>query len=276
MEPLDNGRVAYPYYHMIADSLGRIDVEQTARIADIGIGFLNDCASRPAEIAILPSDVLLRYRGRPTIRREFASGDTVEVWVRARNIGASYPSAGATVNIQMRLETAAGTRFLQNATVPAPAALDMTGIVLPLILGSENAGENIVRASISVMGMEDDGRNNDAAVRFSVETTGGPVLRHSVQPNPVRGSFPAACFCLDLARPIDAHLELFTLEGERVGNAYLGERWGSALRPGLCCVPFGNLFPNIDALASGVYLYRLIAYEGPGQSKLLGRFAVEH
>ncbi len=274
MEPLDGDRVAYPYYHTVLDTLGRIDVEQTARITDLATGFLDDLAARPAEIALLDSDVLLRRRGRVTSRTLFAVGDTVEIWVRARNIGAAYPPAGATVEIRVLLETAKGARLIGETTVPAPAALEMNDFVVPVILGAAHAGENVVRASIAVSGMGDDRTNNEAGARFAVEGPSGPVLMHSIQPNPVRGALRAASFCMNLSRPVDAHLELLTMEGERIGAAYMGERWGSPLEAGLTCTALGSLFPDLGEVASGIFLYRLIVYEGASQTKLVGRFAV--
>jgi hypothetical protein len=275
MEPLVDRQIAYPFYHMMSDTLGWLDLGQTERIAAVAAGFIDDLAAAPAEIAMRASDMLPMYRGRPTTRRTFQAGDSIAVWIRVRNIGAADPPAGATVHIKLSHETARGAAPMLSSDVTVPGALDATGVIVPISLGSGEWGENIVRAEILVAGMNDDWRNNAGAVRFAVEGAGAAVLRHSVQPNPVRGALREATFCMNLAREIDARLEIYTIEGERIGTALMSERYGSPLQPGLCCVPLGSLFPELESVVSGVYLYRLIAYEGSIQTKLYGRFAVE-
>jgi hypothetical protein len=43
------------------------------------------------------------------------------------------------------------------------------------------------------------------------------------------------------------------------------------------CLELGTLFPRIDRLASGIYLYRLVLYEeGAARMSYPGRFAVEN
>jgi hypothetical protein len=276
MEPLDGGRVAYPYYHTLLDAPDRIDVEQTARIADAAVGFLDGLGSAPAEIAMLPSDVLLLRRGRPTTRRTFSVGDTIGIWARARNTGSSDAPAGSFVRMGLSLRSGEGSRTLLENDAPAPAALDETEFVVSVVLGPEHAGENIVRASIRVTGMDDDVGNNAADLHFAVEGAGGgAVLMHAMQPNPLRGPLASGAFCMNLARPVDAYLELFTLEGEAIGSTYLGERWGRPLAAGLGCLPLESLFPGVESLASGVYIYRIIVYEGRSHTNLTGRFAIE-
>ena len=274
MEPLDEGRVAYPYYHSLLDTPDRIDVEQTARIADAAAGFLDGLGAAPAEIAMLPSDIILTRRGRPTTRRAFSVGDTIGVWARARNTGSFDPPSGSSVRMDLSLGTGGGSRALLEDDAPAPAALDMVGFVASVVLGPEHAGENIVRAAIRVTGMDNEDGNDEASLRFAVEgAEGEAVLMHAVQPNPLRGPLASGSFCMNLARPVDVYIELLNVEGERVGSAYAGERWGRPLATGLNCLPLGSLFPGVETLVSGVYLYRLVVYEGSSQSKLAGRFA---
>ncbi|RJR27717.1 MAG: Zn-dependent exopeptidase M28 [Candidatus Latescibacterota bacterium] len=274
MEPLDDGHVAYPYYHSLLDTPDRIDVEQTARIADAAAGFLDGLGAAPAEIAMLPSDIILTRRGRPTTRRAFSVGDTIGIWARARNTGSSDPPSGSSVRMDLSLRTGGDSRALIGSDAPAPAALDEAGFVVSVVLGPEDAGENVVRAAIRVTGMDNEDGNDEASLRFAVEGAGGgAVLRHAVQPNPVRGGLAAGAFCMNLARPVDVYIELLNVEGERVGSAYAGERWGRPLVAGLNCLPLGSLFPGVETLVSGVYLYRLVVYDGSSQSKLGGRFA---
>ncbi len=275
MEPLLDGRVAYPYYHSVLDTLGRVDIEQTGRIVDLAVGFLDSLGAAPAEIAMLPSDLLLYFRGYPTTRRVFTAGDTLEVVVRARNVGSAAPPPGSTARVALSLQTSAGSSLLHESATAAPGALESADVVVTLALGPEHAGANVLRSSIGVLGMENDELNDATSLQFAVESAGQAVLMHSMQPNPMQGPFAAGSFCMNLARAVDAHLEIFTLEGERLEAAYLGERWGTPLSAGLVCVPLGGLFPGVDELASGIYLYRLVVFDGAAQTMLNGRFAIE-
>jgi len=99
---------------------------------------------------------------------------------------------------------------------------------------------------------------------------------HTVRPNPVAAGFRSASFCMNLARGVDIGLSLYNLEGELIGTAYAGARWGRPLGPGMNCLGMGVLFPHIDRLASGVYFYRLAVYhEGVKRKSYPGRFAVQ-
>lgn len=274
MEPLANGVVAYPYYHTLLDTFDKIDFEQVASIANGAIGFLCDLENKPAQIVLLESDLFLRRNSIPTLQRIFKVGESIEIGARIRNLGSSDPPQGAKVTLDISIETAKGERQIHSREYDAPSALGFVSIFIPLELGVEDAGTNIVKASISVSGMANDPSNDEASLSFAVETEGKPLLTHSIQPNPIRGRSTDASFCLDLAGPADAHLEIFTLEGEKLASCYVEEKSGESLQAGLNCVSLNRLFPEMPEIKSGIYIYRLIVFSQGSKEEAMGKFAV--
>ena len=273
MEPLgDDGSVLYSYYHTLRDTLGRVDVEQAGRIADFTVDFLEHLAERPAEIGLYSSDLLLRRRGFPTALTMFVAGDTVAAWVRPRNAGSVDADGG--VRLRVTLENARGTRVLFDGPAPAPRAIDASEIVVPLPLDPSMAGENVLRASLGVTGMANDPANDAASIRFAVEAPTSPVVAHAVQPNPVRSDPGAAALALDLAKSVDLRVDILTIEGELLGTARLGPRYGKPLAAGMNRVALSSIVPDPGRLASGIYLYRIDVLDGDAGESILGRFAV--
>jgi hypothetical protein len=81
---------------------------------------------------------------------------------------------------------------------------------------------------------------------------------------------------MNLSRGVDIGLTLYNLEGELIGTAYAGQRWGQPLGAGMNCLGMSALFPRVNRLASGVYFYRLVVYDGGVARKSYpGRFAVQ-
>ena len=149
-------------------------------------------------------------------------------------------------------------------------------VEIPVILEESDAGENRVRASISVSGMPDDPSNNETLESFTVSGGSQVVLGHRFQPSPIRSSFPDAFFCVDLSREAELKIELLNIEGELLGRGFIGSGSGSPLSAGLNCFGCGDLFPGIERLAGGVYFYRLVLFDEAGSSQAVtGRFAVE-
>lgn len=269
---LPGGHVAYPYYHMLADTIGRVDVEQVGRIADFTIDCIEHLAQRPAEVGLFSSDLLLWRRGGVTVLTTFPAGDTVSAWVRPRNAGAA--AAAGTVRLRVTLENARGLRVLFDDAVPSPEALGACETTIPIPLDASMAGENVVRAAIAVDGMADDAANNSASVRFAVEVPTSPVVAHSVQPNPVRSDPGAAALALNLSGSVDVRIDVLTIEGESLGTARLGSRYGTPLAAGMNRVPLSSIVPDPGGLASGVYLYRIEIVGAGAPEPIVGRFAV--
>jgi hypothetical protein len=277
-EPLDEHvSIVNPAYHTLGDTIVWIDFEQVERLTNLMVGFMADIGSAPADITLFPTDVTILLNGSPTLGRRFQVGDAIGVRVRIRNRGAGQPPAGARGRLVVSVENSRGARTVTSDELDLPGALDFRQITVPITLGPEFHGGNRFRAEVFVLGMEDDPDNNAVEVWVGVEGAGVPVLMHAVQPNPIEGTFRSAAFCINLVRAVDIGLELYTLEGERLGSAYLGARWGNPLEPGMNCLELGTLFPRIDRLASGIYLYRLVLYEeGAARMSYPGRFAVEN
>jgi len=277
IEPLaESGVIENPHYHSLADTLGVIDFGQTELLTEAVVGFVEKLAKAPAEITMSTSDLfLVTSYGKITGRRSFLVGDTLRVRARLRNVGAQNGPRGAAVTLRISLQNGRGTQVLYSGSFAAPAALSASEAEIQLVFTEAFAGENIVRASIDVSGMENDPANDSAELDFRVEGGNPVVLMHAFEPNPITGSFPAAHFCVNLAQAAALTIELYNIEGERIATASPAQ-WGE-LHAGLNCVPCSQLFPVESRLASGVYVYRLISYP-PGAPRVatIGRFAVQN
>ena len=269
--------IANPVYHTTADTLGLIEFDLVEALANAAGSFLAGFASSPAEIAILPSDIMLMRGAFVTGERSFESGESLGVLVRIRNIGGNDAPQGASIMLRVSIENGAGERTLLSGDVAIPGPLASTGDTVRLKLGSEFVGGNIAHARIDVRGMSDRADNDEAQLQFGVRGGGGAILSHGFRPNPVDRSFRSASFCVNLAREGDLEIDIYTVEGERIAAGHAGSRWGSALGAGLNCFDCGALFPAVGSLASGMYLYRLTLIGGDGGgARVTGRFAVEH
>jgi len=273
----ENSLISNPFYHTTFDTLGSIDVGLVEDLTNAAGSYLTGLASAPAEIAMLPSDVMLMRGAFVTSSRLFESGESLGVLVRVRNIGGGDVSPGASVTLTVTIENEAERTELFSGEIIAPGPLGFTADTLRLELGDEFAGGNVVRAHIDVQGTANESDNDEALIEFGVSDGGGPIVSHGFRPNPVNRSFRSASFCVNLARETDIEIELFTIEGERIGAGHAGLRWGSALEAGLNCLDCDALFPAVRSLASGVYLYRLTCIDkSGGRGGVTGRFAVEN
>jgi hypothetical protein len=277
VEPLEeNMLIGSPYYHTLADTLGNVDFEQVERMANIVLTFIDRISTAAAEAALFPSDLVLLKHGYPNTSRAFSVGDTMKVRAVARNKGSMPAPPGSGMRFTISIENGSFARTLRSEVVGIPDPLDADTIEADVVLDRSFAGAAKVRATISVSGMDDDGSDNVAELWASVEGEEELVLMHAVQPNPVSAGFRSASFCMNLVRGVDIGLSLYTLEGERLGTAYAGSKWGEPLHAGMNCLALGGLFPRIGRLASGVYLYRLVVYgAGVAGKEYAGRFAVQ-
>jgi Zn-dependent M28 family amino/carboxypeptidase len=276
-EPLmENMSIGSPYYHTLADTLGNVDFDQVERMADIIVDFIEGISTTEAEAALFPSDIVLLRNGYPYSGRAFSVGDAMTVRAAVRNRGSAEAPAGSGMRLTISLENGSFVRTLRSELLPVPAALDADTVEAEVILDRSFLGADKIAVSISVSGMSDDPGDNAVEIWMAVQGEEELVLMHAVQPNPVGAGFRSASFCLNLARGIDIGLSLYNLEGELIGTAYAGSRWGQPLAAGLNRLGMGALFPRIDRLASGVYLYRLVVYdEGVARKSYPGRFAVQ-
>ena len=278
-EPLtENNFIAYPFYHMVADTIsGDIDFPFASTLADAAGDFIARFAASPADIAVLPSDMMLVRDTLLTGVRTFDVGDSIGVLVRVRNTGSLLASANASIRLTVSIENGAGERVLFSGGVPAPEPLGTSNVVLGLNLRGAYVGGDIVRARVDVEGMSDRADDDAAELAFGVRGPGTTLVGHGFRPNPVDRAFRSALFCINLARAADVEIDLYSVEGERIAVGYAGSRWGKPLEAGLNCLSCGALFPAIDRLASGIYLYRLILFDADGSTmRATGRLAVAH
>ena len=180
------------------------------------------------------------------------------------------------MRLTISIENKSFVRTLYSEVLPIPPALDGVAVEASVVLDKDFLGANKIGVSISVRGMSDDPDNNAVEVWLAVEGEEDIVLMHTVRPNPAAAGLRSASFCMNLARGADIGLSLYNLEGELMGTAYAGSRWGQPLGAGMNCLAMKDLFPKIDRLASGVYFYRLAVYDGGAvRTTYPGRFAVQ-
>jgi hypothetical protein len=277
IEPLkETMLIGSPYYHTLADTIDTIDFEQVDRMTRIVVDFIERTAAAGAEASLIPSDVVLLKRGYPVLNRAFSVGDTMTVRAAARNRGSEAAPPGSDMRLSITIGNGSFTRTLYSEVLPIPAPLDADTAEARVVLDESFLGANTIEASVSVRGMSDDPADNAAEVWLSVEGEEEVVLLHAVQPNPATSGIRGASFCVNLSRGVDIGISLYNLEGELIGTAYAGARWGEPLAAGMNCLRMGSLFPNVDRLASGIYFYRLVVYdEGVARTSLGGRFAVQ-
>jgi len=277
VEPVDeNGDSYYPYYHTMGDTIGWVNFDQVKRIGDIIGGFLSSFADDSIpDYAVLDSDIILERFRYPTSRTIFEEGDTIVVRISVRNLS-SVSNTQDKIALRVTLTNTHGASELLRTVIPSPQPLKAYEMDIPLVLSENFAGENRVEASISVDGRDENTDNNAAAIRFAVSSEVEPVvLSHSFQPNPIEGSFRDAHFCINLAHERNLYIEVFNLEGESMCEAYAGDDWGYNLDAGMNCIRCGNLFGGPPELTSGVYIYRLIIYNGKTvEERKTGKFAV--
>ena len=277
IEPLkENMLIGSPYYHTLADTIGNLDFEQVERMTNIIVDFVERISTAGAEAALFPSDIVLLKRGYPSANRVFSVSDTMTVRAAARNRGSAEAPPGSSMRLTISIGNGSFVRTLYSEVLPIPAGLDAYTVEVNVVLDSGFLGADKIGVSLSVRGMSDDPDNNAVEVWMAVEGEEEVVLMHAVQPNPVASGLRSASFCMNLSRGVDIGLTLYNLEGELVGTAYAGSRWGQPLGAGMNCLGMSALFPRIDRLASGVYFYRLVVYDGGVARKSYpGRFAVQ-
>jgi hypothetical protein len=264
-----------PYYHTLADMPESVDFEQVEGMTNIVVDYLRRLSKAGADAALFPSDIALFRGGYPVANRVFSVGDRMTVRAVVRNRGCA-DAPDESMRLTISIENSSFVRTLYSEVLPIPAALDADTVETETVLDSDYLGADKIDISISASGMSDDPENNAVAVWMAVEGEEEVVLMHAVQPNPVAAGLRSAYFCMNLARGVDIGLSLYNLEGELIGTAYAGSRWGQALGAGMNCLGMSALFPGIDRLASGVYFYRLSVYDGGVARKSFpGRFAVQ-
>jgi hypothetical protein len=270
------GSIVYPDYHTVDDLIENVDFDQTARIASLINGFIASFSGAPAENSMMESDLLILVNGAIRYENVFHAGEEISVMPRVRNTGGSVPPAGASVHLDVWLENASGRRRIFSGDLEPAEPLRYVAEEIDLGSGSGLGGGNVVTAEISVSGMDDDPSDNSASAVFQMEDTGEEAFSHHFSPNPVRSSFDQAMFCVNTTEEVNLNVEIYTIEGMRLGSAQIGSAYGTPVPVGFSCYYCGDIFPGIRELASGIYLYRVaVSDAGGGSNDYRGRFAVE-
>jgi hypothetical protein len=277
-EPLaSTGSILYPEYHTVDDTIGNVDFDQVQTISSIINGFISSFSGAPAENSMLESDLLILVNGAIRFENVFEAGEMISVRPRVRNTGGSFPPEGAYLHLDVWLENSGGKKKIWSGELAPADPLKYSSVDIALGTGEGLGGQNIVTAEITVSGMDDDPSDNTASAAFVMEGTGSTVENHHISPNPIKTSFSSAQFCINTTEEVNLNLDIFNIEGQRLGSASLGSGYGSPIPTGLSCHPCGELFPGIGELASGIYLYRLVVFTADGQStEYHERFAVEN
>ncbi|UCF05328.1 MAG: Zn-dependent exopeptidase M28 [bacterium] len=276
-EPLEGaGFIVNPYYHTVDDVIEHVDMDQVYRITRVLVDFLFGFAlERASDMALLPSDILLLEDGYVTQKLVYEPGEILTILVRVRNVGSTSAPPWTDINLVVSIETADGGRTVYDDILPPPAPLEAAGVEIPVVIDERYRGAGTIAASITVTGCDDDTGNNRMELSIGVHREESTLISHSIQPNPVRASFRDASFCINLASEVDCAVEVYTLEGERIGTAYVGPNYGIPLEIGLNCFECGDLFPEAGDLVSGIYLYHIRLFgPGGGSMDVTGMFAV--
>jgi hypothetical protein len=276
-EPLlPTGSIIYPDYHTVDDLISSVDLDQTGRIASLINGFIASFADSPAEISMLESDLLVLVNGAIRFENVFYAGEQVSLRPRIRNTGGGQPPHEASIYLDVWLENSTGRSRVFSGDIDAPDPLRFSYVDIDLGTGNDIWGGNIVTAEIAVDGMDDDTSDNSATATFVMEGSGSAVESHFFSPNPIDRPFEDAMFCINTSEEVNLTIEIFSMEGISLGSAKLGSGYGAPISTGLSCTSCGELFPGINNLASGVYLYSMYVYPADGSSvRYSGRFAIE-
>ncbi len=276
-EPLaPTGSITYPDYHTVDDLIENVDFEQTRRIAALMNGFIASFSGAPAEISMLEADLLVLVNGAIRLENVFHEGEEISIRPRVRNTGGSVPPAGSIVHLDVWLENSNGRQRIYSDDLPAADPLRFSYADIDLGTGSGLGGGNVVTAEITVSGMDDDPSDNRASALFAVEGTDEEVFEQHFSPNPINRSFSEAMFCINTTLEANLTLDIFSIEGTRLGSASFGSGSRNSVPRGLSCYSCGDLFPGIHDLASGIYLYRSVVVDESGRTtEYQGRFAVE-
>jgi hypothetical protein len=275
-EPLgENGSILYGYYHTTQDLIEHVDIDMTGRITAIMTDFIASFEDSPEEISILPSDILFLAGG--SIRNEdiFDVGEEIVVWIRIRNTGGSIPPPGGSVELTVDLANTNGNRRIYSGDITLPEPLRSTDIEIPLLLKEEHGGTNRVTASISVRGMEDIETDNTSTASFVTTGASESIADHYFRPNPIDRDFEDAMFCINLSSDADLVVDIFSIDGESIMTARMGEGYGLPIQGGLNCYRCGDIFAGTNDLTSGIYIYRITVFNRSGGTEFLtGKFAV--
>jgi hypothetical protein len=260
----------------VDDLIDKVDFDQTRRIASLINGFIASFVGAPAENSMLEADLLVLVNGAIRHENVFQAGEEISVRPRVRNTGGTVPPEGAGVRLDVWLENAGGRKRIYSGEIAPADPLRFSHVDIPIGAGSGLGGENIVTAEITVYGMDDDPSDNRASVFFIMEGTGTTIENHHFSPNPINRAFSEAMFCINTTEEVSFTLQIFSLEGDVLGNASLGAGYGTPVPTGLSCHSCGDLFPGISELASGIYIYRMVVSGAEGRlTDYHGRFAVE-
>jgi hypothetical protein len=276
-EPLEGpGFIVYPYYHTVDDVIEHVDMAQVHRITRVLVDFLHGFAlERASDMAVLPSDILLLEDGFVTQKLVYEPGEILTILVRVRNVGGITAPPWADINLTVSIETVDGVHTVYDDILPPTPPLEAAEVEISVEIDERYRGAGAINASISVTGCEDDPGNNETVLYVGVHTGESTLISHGIRPNPVSSSFGDAAFCINVAGEVDCAVELFTLEGERISTAYIGQSYGVPLEIGLNCYECGEIFPEAGDLVSGIYLYHIRLFgAGGGSTDVTGRFAV--
>ncbi|MCU0638695.1 MAG: M20/M25/M40 family metallo-hydrolase [Candidatus Krumholzibacteria bacterium] len=274
-EPLGKeGKILYPYYHTIEDTEEKIDFAQTEAIAQLVLDLILRTNGSGPELCVYDTDIVYYLDGVEMPLKRFTADDLITVVVKVRNTGGA-PGSGAAARLLIDHETASGSRRIFSGEIEVPGTLRTSDTSFDLDGAGLPAGGNMIRASVVATDPQDDPSNDSALSIFSVEAESGVLAGHNFRPNPVSGRFAEAMFCVNMEADADIHVEILNLEGESISTANLGYGYGVPLDPGYSCFRCGDIFPGVDRLASGVYLYRISLFLLDGtREEYRGRFAV--
>ncbi|MFH1314515.1 MAG: M28 family metallopeptidase, partial [Candidatus Eisenbacteria bacterium] len=262
------GSVAYPYYHMVGDTLGNLSMDQIADNVALVTGLL-------ARFAVIPedslNDLLLTEAGiewdweGQGINQPLVAGQPVTATVRAVNIGASMREA-ASYNFEVWQGEPERGRLVQRST-PLLELVSGQPTDLSVSLDTDPETRGTVLYSFRLLpvsgDIESDLSNNLATSAIEVMSPTGVLDNLHVFPNPITtGSAPMLAF--DVFHPDGDNFKgtmeiwIFDLEGRQIGHGSLENSYVGSLEmvtgEGRNWKPLGRFLTSGSDLPPGLYL----------------------
>ncbi len=269
-----------PYYHTVEDNNvdGKLNISQATKTARLIAGALAALAAseEQPDYEVLGTDIVfsvppvaVAYRG--------SVGDTALVLVRVRNTGGPAQSESLVLRLYDG-DPDRGAPMLGQETFEAPFPA-MGGHVFeiewPLTEGDKGSHRVTAEVALESGGADADPSNNRGTASFAVVADGMELLELYVYPSPA-GVGSDAALHLFLTQPAGLTVDFFDASGRRVGGMDRARLPGRI--PGFnfaeVTVPIDDMIEDFRELPSGVYFYRVAAYDGQEQREGRGRFVI--
>ncbi|MBD3348026.1 MAG: M20/M25/M40 family metallo-hydrolase [Candidatus Eisenbacteria bacterium] len=272
-----NPRERNPYYHTVEDTFGSIVASQLSGVGRAIAGSVARLAETDGtfNLAVFPEDFSVYPRSPET-------GDIVEFSVKVHAFGPDE-------DVDMTLtvwdgEPDEGELLAERSVSRAMGGGEVIYNSFYWLPDSGDLGVNRITARVESDGVEELSYSDNSAT-FEIRVNDESrlfVMEHYSYPNPA-GHAGDLSFRYELSREAGAsEIVVFDMTGQELGVFQFGgiagePPEGAGLSAGWNTVRWNDFASSADALASGVYIYKLRIYERGGTepaTEVTGRFAV--